>query len=80
MYHTKRSGTSTSVQLALPNLKRAAFSGPSSACIPHSHLQVAMVTRIRQEIYVRLDDYYNTHKQKMPALEQNFPDREMAIF
>lgn len=39
-----------------------------------------MVTGVRQEIYVRLDDYYNTHKQKIPALEQHFPDRDMATF
>ncbi|XP_009707751.1 PREDICTED: meprin A subunit beta, partial [Cariama cristata] len=43
-------------------------------------LAVAMVTRVRQEIDVRLDDYYNTHEQKTPALEQHFPDREMATF
>lgn len=69
-----------SIKLALSKEARAALSDPSSASIPHLHLQIDLVTTVRQEIYVRLDDYYNTRKQKMPALEQHFPDREMAAF
>lgn len=80
MYHTKRNSTSMSVKLALTKEMGTTFSGPSPACIPYSYLQVAMVTRVRQEIYVSLDDYCNTRKQKTPALEQHFPDREMATF
>lgn len=69
---------STGVKLALPQRKKATFSGCSPAYNPNWYLQVATVMRGRQETGIRADDSRNTRTQKMPPSEQHFPDRETA--